>query len=76
MIQTTPQSSTPQQFDDWLAQQILALSVDTLSQGIFTCTACPKVAGDYIIDYQGASLRLSAAKAYAFLQYIRQTTTA
>lgn len=73
MIQTPKHSSTPQQFDDWLKQQILALSVDTLNQEVFTCTACTKIAGDYIIDYQGDTLRLQTAEAYAFLQFIQQT---
>lgn len=57
-------------FDHWIEQQILTLSVKALSQNVLTCTACPQVMGDYIIEYQGESFRFSASKAYAFLQFI------
>lgn len=66
-------SSLTQDFQDWLTQQILTLSVDALSEEALTCTACPKVMGDYIIEYQGEKLRLPAAEAYAFLRYITAT---
>ncbi|MDB9527295.1 hypothetical protein PN498_14945 [Oscillatoria sp. CS-180] len=59
-----------QQFDSWLEQQIKDLSVDALSREAMTCTACPQVIGDYIIEYQGESLRFPAPKAYAFLRYV------
>ena len=59
-----------QDFATWLDQQILTLSVDALSRSVLTCTACPKVLGDYIIEYQGESLRFPAPKAYAFLRYV------
>ena len=58
-------------FEKWLTEQINQLSVDTLSAGVLTCTACPKVMGDYIVEYKGASMRLSTEKTYAFLQYAK-----
>ncbi|MEO0407406.1 MAG: hypothetical protein AAF289_08665 [Cyanobacteria bacterium P01_A01_bin.135] len=66
------QQSLPliQEFNDWLTEQILTLSVDALSEEAVTCTACPKVMGDYIIEYQGEKLRMPAGQAYAFLQYV------
>ncbi|MGF1514361.1 MAG: hypothetical protein ACFB5Z_11790 [Elainellaceae cyanobacterium] len=59
-----------QNFESWVNQQILTLSVDALSKEAMTCTACPKVMGDYIIEYEGEKLRMPSAKAYAFLRYI------
>ncbi|MEM1293223.1 MAG: hypothetical protein AAF827_04670 [Cyanobacteria bacterium P01_D01_bin.6] len=64
-----------QPFESWLEQQILTLSVDALSREILTCTACPKVMGDYIIEYQGESMRFPAPKAYAFLRYVLDPTS-
>ena len=58
-------------FETWMTEQINQLSVDTLSAGALTCTACPKVMGDYIVEYKGASMRLSTEKTYAFLQYVK-----
>lgn len=75
MNSTPPPSSTLQLFDSWLEQQILTLSVDALSQEVLTCTACPQVVGDYIIEYQGESFRFKAPKAYAFLQYVINQTS-
>ncbi|MEL7039535.1 MAG: hypothetical protein AAFO04_28575 [Cyanobacteria bacterium J06592_8] len=68
----TPAQSSPnlQAFEQWLNQQILTLSVDALKNNVLTCTACPKVMGDYIIEYKGESIRLPVGKAYAFLRYI------
>lgn len=57
--------------EQWMAEQVNQLSVDTLSEGVLTCTACPKVLGDYIVEYKGESMRLSAEKTYAFLQYAK-----
>lgn len=57
-------------FDTWLEAQIRHLSVETLKSSAITCTACGEVAGDYIIDYQGATYRFPAPKAYAFLQFV------
>ncbi|MEB3280592.1 MAG: hypothetical protein VKK42_16895 [Lyngbya sp.] len=70
MDSTSQSSPFLQQFDSWLEQQILTLSVDALSQKVLTCTACPKVMGDYILEYQGESMRFPAAKTYAFLRYV------
>ena len=71
------QDSSPSSFDDlmaerdrWLADQIRQLSVDVLSQGTFTCTECGEVAGDYIINKDGKTLRLKAGDAYAFLKFM------
>ncbi|MGF1497035.1 MAG: hypothetical protein ACFB8W_09470 [Elainellaceae cyanobacterium] len=73
---STPQTAPSlQQFDAWIDQQILNLSVDALSRNVLTCTACPKVMGDYIIEYQGESMRFPAAKAYAFLRYVLENTS-
>ncbi|MEB3358436.1 MAG: hypothetical protein VKK04_17045 [Synechococcales bacterium] len=73
---STPQASLAvQQLDSWIEQQILTLSVDALSRNVLTCTACPKVLGDYIIEYQGESMRFPAAKAYAFLRYVLENTS-
>ncbi|MDJ0707354.1 MAG: hypothetical protein QNJ46_29120 [Leptolyngbyaceae cyanobacterium MO_188.B28] len=69
-MSTIDQSVMPA-FEKWMAEQINQLSVDTLSLGVLTCTACPKVLGDYIIEYKGASMRLSTEKTYAFLQYAK-----
>ncbi|MEO0946860.1 MAG: hypothetical protein AAFY11_01680 [Cyanobacteria bacterium J06641_5] len=68
----TPQASMADlmaQRDRWLAEQIRQLSVDVLSQGIFTCTECSLVSGEYIIQQGAETQRLSAAEAYAFLQF-------
>ncbi|MGF1515423.1 MAG: hypothetical protein ACFB5Z_17220 [Elainellaceae cyanobacterium] len=59
-----------QDFESWLSQQILKLSVDALSKEAITCTACPEVMGDYIIEYEGKKLRMPTGKAYAFLRYV------
>ena len=70
MTKSNTESQILSQLDDWLEKQIETLSVDVLSQKVFTCTACPVVVGDYIIEYQGESLRLQAPKAYAFLRFM------
>ncbi|MBD2258314.1 hypothetical protein [Pseudanabaena sp. FACHB-2040] len=64
-----------QPLDPWLREQILRLSVDMLSVGLLTCTACEKVFGEYILEYKGETFRLPAGKAYAFLKYVQETTT-
>ena len=58
-----------EQRDRWLAEQIRKLSVDVLGQGTFTCTECGEVTGTYIIKRGNETQRLSAAEAYAFLQF-------
>ena len=60
------------QKDSWLADQIRHLSVELLSQGTFTCTECGQVSGEYIINHGNDTLRLPAADAYAFLQFMAQ----
>ena len=66
-------SPTLQSLNTWLEQQILKLSTDALSREVLTCTACSKIKGDYIIEYQGESLRLKAPHAYAFLRYVLES---
>ena len=60
------------QRDRWLAEQIRQLSVALLDQGIFTCTECGEVAGEYIIQPGQNSHRLSQAETYALLQFLLQ----
>ncbi|MGB2925651.1 MAG: hypothetical protein WBB82_10145 [Limnothrix sp.] len=69
MSTTIPTPNDPK-FEAWLEQQILSLSVDALNEKVLTCTACGQVKGDYIIEYQGKSMRFDAGKTYGFLQYI------
>lgn len=71
---STDQQKLPlmQDFEAWLSQEILKLSVDTLNKEAITCTACPEVMGDYIIEYQGEKLRLPSGQAYAFLRYVSE----
>jgi len=58
-------------FDAWLAAQILKLSVDALSAGVSTCTACSEsTIGEYIIEYQGETFRYLPGKTYAFLTFV------
>jgi len=59
-----------EQRDRWLAEQIRDLSVTLLSQGVFTCTECSKVSGEYIIQQGDASQRLSTIDTYAMLQFL------
>ena len=60
-----------EQRDRWLEEQIRQLSTKVIDQGTFTCTACGEVSGEYIINQQGQEdIRLKAADAYAFLQFI------
>ena len=59
-------------FERWMTEQIKQLSVDTLSSEVLTCTACPEVLGDYIVEYKSASLRMPAEKTYAFLRYVKE----
>lgn len=73
MIQTPEHSATPKQFDDWLKQEILSLSVDALNQAVFTWTACSPI-DDYMIDSPDKHFRLPSAQAYALLQYIQHNT--
>ena len=58
-------------FDAWLSAQILKLSVDALSVGVLTCTACTQsTTGEYVIEYQGETLRYVPEKTYAFLKFV------
>ncbi len=56
--------------DRWLAAEIRKLSVDILSQGMFTCTECGEVSGTYIIKCGAETRRLPAPEAYALLQFV------
>jgi hypothetical protein len=69
-MSTTVSATNNPDFEFWLEQQILTLSVDALNEKVLTCTACGQIKGDYIIEYQGQSFRYGAGKAYAFLRYI------
>lgn len=64
-----------EQFDQWLHEQILQLSVDRLGSGVLTCTACEEVFGEYIIEYSGEKFRLPAGQTYAFLQFVAAATS-
>ena len=67
------QVSTTTTFDDWIKEQILRLSVDALSVGVVTCTACSQsTSGEYVIEYQGETLRYAPEKIYAFLMFVTQ----
>lgn len=57
----------------WLAEQIRQMSVDILSLGTYTCTACGEVLNEYIIDYSGKTFRLSDVETYALLKFILET---
>ncbi|MEM9906206.1 MAG: hypothetical protein AAF921_14400 [Cyanobacteria bacterium P01_D01_bin.44] len=58
------------QFDQWIADRIRKLSVETIASGAFTCTACGEIEGDYIVVYEGETFRFDAMTTYAFLQFI------
>ena len=59
-----------EQRDRWLTAQIRELSVTLLSQGIFTCTECGEVAGEYILQQGDESQRLSTVDTYTTLQFL------
>ncbi|PZU93216.1 MAG: hypothetical protein DCE90_16935 [Pseudanabaena sp.] len=59
--------------NQWLEEQIRQMSVDILSIGTYTCTVCGEVAGEYIIDHLGETIRLSNVETYAFLKFILET---
>ncbi len=59
-----------EQRDRWLTAQIRDLSVTLLGQGIFTCTECGEVAGEYILQRGDESQRLSTVDTYAMLQFL------
>lgn len=60
------------QFDGWIKERIRQLSFEAVASGVFTCTACGEVDGDYIIDYRGLRLEFDAITTYAFLQFLIQ----
>lgn len=71
MHQLSHTQSSTTTFDAWLTAQILTLSVDALSAGVLTCTACPQsTTGEYVIEYQGETLRYLPEKTYAFLKFV------
>jgi hypothetical protein len=64
-----PQLSTA--LDEWIKEQILQLSVDALSAGVLTCTACSQsTKGEYVIEYQGETFRYLPERTYAFLKFV------
>ncbi|UBF26193.1 hypothetical protein K9N68_32550 [Kovacikia minuta CCNUW1] len=74
------QSSVPpaltSAFDEWVTAQILKLSVDALSAGVLTCTACAEsTTGEYVIEYQGETFRYLPEKTYAFLKFVMDGST-
>lgn len=71
MPQLSRAQSSTATFDAWLTAQILKLSVDALSAGVLTCTACTQsTTGEYVIEYQGETLRYLPEKTYAFLKFV------
>ncbi|NEP20107.1 MAG: hypothetical protein F6J97_25030 [Leptolyngbya sp. SIO4C1] len=58
------------QFDQWISERIRQLSVSAIASGVFTCTACGEVEGDYVIDYKGETFRFDTITTYAFLQFV------
>ncbi|NET33118.1 MAG: hypothetical protein F6K19_14035 [Cyanothece sp. SIO1E1] len=70
MPQTDVEQSITTAFETWMKEQILQLSVDTLSAQAITCTTCPEVFGTYIVEYKGNSFRFSTEKTYAFLKFL------
>ncbi len=68
---SVPQLSTT--FDEWIKEQILQLSVDALSAGVLTCTACSQSTnGEYVIEYQGETFRYLPERTYAFLKFVSE----
>ena len=63
------------QVDVWIKERIRQLSIEAVASGVFTCTACGEVDGDYIIDYRGQRLRFDAITTYAFLQFLSSDET-
>lgn len=61
-------------FEQWLAEQILRLSVDALASEVLTCTVCAQLtSGEYVIEYQGKTFRYSPEKTYAFLKFVTES---
>lgn len=71
MSQSNIEQAIMPAFEQWMTEQIKQLSVDALSADVLTCTACPEVFGDYIVEYKNASMRMPTEKTYAFLQYVK-----
>ncbi|MBD2102478.1 hypothetical protein [Leptolyngbya sp. FACHB-261] len=73
MSQSDINAAIPAAFKHWLSQQILKLSVETLSSEVLTCTACSaSTSGEYIVEYGGESFRYSPEKTYAFLKFVAE----
>lgn len=68
--QASVESAMFGEFDAWIKERIRQLSVSSVANGVFTCTACGEVAGDYIVDYKGETFRFDTITTYAFLQFI------
>lgn len=69
-------SASTTEFEAWLTAQVRQLSVEALSVGIATCTACGEIQGDYIVEFKGEKLRYPLHTAYAFLQFILASSNA
>lgn len=63
--------SIASQYQAWLVTEIEKLSIETLRHQTITCTACPKVTGDYLVDFQGQTIRLKTPETYAFLKFVQ-----
>ena len=76
MSQTKIVPDLTKRFESWIAEQILKLSTEALIHSeILTCTACPKIAGEYILNYKGETFRYSSEKTYAFLKFVLEGST-
>ncbi|MEO0828110.1 MAG: hypothetical protein AAFY20_26530 [Cyanobacteria bacterium J06639_14] len=64
------------QFDPWMTQRIRQLSFSTMASGLFTCTACGEVEGDYILAYKGETFRFDTMTTYAILQFMLEKKSA
>lgn len=58
------------QFDGWIMECIRQMSVDAIASGLFTCTACGEIEGDYIITYKGDTFRFDTVTTYCFLKFV------
>lgn len=74
MDNTASSTALIQALDHWLHEQIRPLSVAMLKDAVMTCTACGDVTGEYIVEYQGDTLRLPASDTYALLKFVAATT--
>lgn len=73
MSKSHPPQIVATAYDQWLAEQILKLSVDALVSEVLTCTACAQSTfSEYVIEYQGETFRYFPEKTYAFLKFVTE----